>query len=124
MKLISMTEFVLQNAAKCSYKEYSETVIRYARFLRQPLTLGMFVPVDEEGNVIDPESRHPALEKALNIKLDEEYKKAKEKLLFETDFKMDEANAKHFVLTFETIDNLAQLYEFNLTESAIKQIGL
>lgn len=63
MKLISMTEFVLNEKQKFSElgkgnydnsslaKSY-DIVIRYAEFLRQPLTLGMFVPVNEEGKVL------------------------------------------------------------------------
>ena len=40
MKLISMTDFVL-------YKKESHTqIMKYAKFLKQPLTLGMFVPCD------------------------------------------------------------------------------
>lgn len=62
MKLISMTEFVLQEKERflelgkgnydnsCLVKSY-DTVFNYAEFLSQPLTLGMFVPVDEEGRV-------------------------------------------------------------------------
>ncbi|WP_137906083.1 hypothetical protein [Chryseobacterium sp. 2VB] len=53
MKLISMTEFVLQENFKTHSRFFPETTIKYAEFLKQPLTLGMFVPVDEEGNVLE-----------------------------------------------------------------------
>lgn len=60
MKLISMTDFVLdryKNAPLEDYDQVNETfinsVVRYAEFLKKPLTLGMFVPCDEGGNVLD-----------------------------------------------------------------------
>lgn len=61
MKLISMTEYVLQNYNYPKVKNYAE-------FLKQPLKLEMFVPVDDEGNVLDESSK--------------EYQKAREKVLF------------------------------------------
>ena len=52
MKLISMTDFVL-------YKKESHTqIMKYAKFLKQPLTLGMFVPCDEEECMIDVNYRY------------------------------------------------------------------
>ena len=50
MKLISMTDFVLECYENFkSPTLFEETVHNYAKFLKQPLTLGMFVPcVDEE----------------------------------------------------------------------------
>lgn len=51
MKLISMTEFVL-NECKIRNKENAIiNIYNYAQFLIQPLTLGMFIPCNEEGNV-------------------------------------------------------------------------
>lgn len=57
MKLISMTDFVLQQEVKLKgvVKRDSDfnLIVNYANFLKQPLTLGMFVPCDEEGAVLD-----------------------------------------------------------------------
>lgn len=55
MKLISMTEFVLEQVGwfdsdvRINKSEFQQRVLKYALFLNQPLTLGMFVPCDEEG---------------------------------------------------------------------------
>ncbi|MDM1073668.1 hypothetical protein HX001_14355 [Empedobacter brevis] len=53
MKLTSMTDFVLEQE-KLNQKNTSRLAClcaNYAQFLKQPLTLGKFVPCDEEGNV-------------------------------------------------------------------------
>jgi len=64
MKLISMTDFVLE-VEKNSYtqtEKYNiiewqkkcegfDKIVKYANFLKQPLTLGMFVPCDEYDNI-------------------------------------------------------------------------
>jgi hypothetical protein len=63
-KLISMTDFVLEQDKDFKpTRTYKELVINYANFLKKPLNLGMFVPCDEEGNV---------LEEPLHIELYEE----------------------------------------------------
>ena len=92
MKLISMTDFVLgQEQPTYLEKEEFEDVYykihNYAKFLKQPLTLSMFVPCDDEGNVLEepkywnkkynddiPESE---------LILCEEYRQAKERVVFE-----------------------------------------
>ncbi len=53
-KLISMTAFVLEQAEQHGIDAH-ETALNsynYANFLTQPLTLGMFVSTDLEGNVL------------------------------------------------------------------------
>jgi DNA-directed RNA polymerase delta subunit len=54
MKLISMTDFVLEQNKEpyFYYDSLWNKVIAYANFLKQPLTLGMFVPCDSNGNVV------------------------------------------------------------------------
>lgn len=61
MKLISMTYFVenikgevtkaKEARQKCLSSSYLTDIFNYANFLKQPLTLAMLIPVDEEGNV-------------------------------------------------------------------------
>lgn len=60
MKLISCTNFVLEQKQKMKEPEdgfniekynFIINVCNYANFLKQPLTLGMFVPCDKKGNV-------------------------------------------------------------------------
>lgn len=105
-----MTEFALQrfDILHNSYKEwksedhhhaeldYIRKIDSYARFVRQPLTLGMFVPVDEEGKVLEKPKNYdiaePIIKSHLNHKAGKKkedehkfhvYKEAKEKVLFE-----------------------------------------
>jgi len=96
-KLITLSDFVLEQRmtseeiAKVSFSQihdhifaYYDKVFAYTKFLKQPLALGMFVPCDEEGNV---------LKKYSGVSFDwhnvpqaiesDEYLKAKEKVLFE-----------------------------------------
>lgn len=49
-----MTDFVLESSQKLRHNddcEFAYVVRKYANFLKQPLTLGMFVPTDERGDV-------------------------------------------------------------------------
>lgn len=88
-KLISMVDFTLS-----FLKDYEtddsrvlNQILRYAEFLKQPLTLGMFVPCDEEGNVLEKPNY-----KQYDFSNDEEklykndlayFESAKEKVFFE-----------------------------------------
>lgn len=107
MKLTSMTKFVLQEKEKfsklgkenydntCLVKSY-DIVFKYAEFMCQRLELGMFVPCDEEGNVLkeitepnksdywsDNDTVFSAELYRNNLEEFKKYKKAKEKVLFE-----------------------------------------
>ena len=60
MKLISMVDYVLEQKKEWENweKSFDSNVsfwkcIKYANFLKQPLTLGMFVPCDENGNILE-----------------------------------------------------------------------
>lgn len=52
-----MVDFVLEESDKIYNKEdaniFASKVNTYASFLKQPLKLGMFVPCDEDGNVLE-----------------------------------------------------------------------
>ena len=86
-----MTDFVLQEEKKGMQNTDRplrfERILKYAKFLKQPLTLSMFVPCDYDGNVLEepkywnkkynddiPESE---------LILCEEYRQAKERVIFE-----------------------------------------
>lgn len=99
MELISMVEFVLQQE-KCLENILTEKlpviklassydkIVNYANFLKQPLTLGMFVPCYENGNVLKESilGREPYSNDEEDFKRwERDYKKyneAKEKVLF------------------------------------------
>lgn len=91
-----MTDFVLHEER---FKEDSDTAIfkvtNYAQFLKQPLTLGMFVPCDADGNVLEkPKDFNDFLFNSdtstptkdyyvIHGKHINEYYQAKERILFE-----------------------------------------
>ncbi|WP_185269442.1 hypothetical protein [Chryseobacterium bernardetii] len=55
MKLIPLSDFVLEQLEiQQSTSEFKEVVKNYTHFLKQQLTLGMFVPVDKHGAVLEP----------------------------------------------------------------------
>lgn len=128
-----MTDFVLmQNenlkTAPEAYDQYLQFV-NYANFLKQPLTLGMFVPCDENGNVLGEPTFDNYMQPKEMLKQDEVYQKAKEKVLFkEFDTKGGLAVSKAICTTYKTIEELTHkkvpLVDLKLTESAIKQIEL
>lgn len=150
MKLISMTDFVLERS-KLMYRLqkkvliFTEEVVSYAEFLKQPLTLGMFVPVDEEGKelYLVPLKVFEGKFKDYKTVL-ETYVKAKEKILFEG-FEVEVIGLGAFAIrkrgwiimkcsnsidaiwendaSFQTIEDLVNL-DIELTPSALKQIGL
>ena len=84
IRLISMTDFVLEQGKNAPIEEYHQVnetfvnkVVNYANFLKQLLKLEMFVPCDDGGNVLDPSDVFRSCEKGFV------YSKAKEKVLFE-----------------------------------------
>lgn len=61
-KLIPMTDFVIEYYSNEGYADLQTLSLmkNYANFLRKPLTLGMFVPVDTNGNVIKEPKNYTA----------------------------------------------------------------
>ena len=102
MKLISMMDYVLEKAKQFQFKgdcEFAYDVKKYANLLKQPLELGMFVPCDDDGNVIEGsynDKQHVIIQHL-------EYQQAKDKVLFESD-----AN-----LRFDQINLLGQRLSLN-----------
>lgn len=145
MKLISMTDFVLEQGEKIKKEKYGiesyyntmQVSINYANFLKQPLKLEMFVPCDEDGDILDePEDYELRLPNMMTEYNDEvyRYKQAKSKVLFEG-FKINGNYIYygHFMVcliseielyTVESLLNhsIPETEEVQLTESAIKQI--
>lgn len=149
-RLISMTYFVLEKYK--SFNTDNDTVlykiVDYAKFLKQPLELWMFVPVDKEGNVLEePKFPHLGSEnqdeyiKHYDSK-SKQYQQAKERCLFEGFEKIDwtsmsgfeisngeiqvcfyKEKPDYFVLNYKTIEALVK-YNLQLTPAALKQIGL
>ena len=148
MKLQSMTDFVLeQNEILGTFENFRKIVYNYANFLKQPLTLGMFVPCDEDCNVLEEPlhifSDHTEKEKSIMYQsnyLTIKYQKAKDRCLFEG-FKFQDANEDNpmpFIYLNEDVtlypeiwikeDTIEALLYYNdfieLTQTAIKELGL
>ena len=90
MKLISMTDFVLSKELILDNDNYKESdnaidsIFKYANFLKQPLTLGMFVPCNYDGNFLTkPPIREEDYEDDLiDAVIDKRYEIAQSKVLF------------------------------------------
>ena len=120
MKLIKMTDYVLEQWELAGTKELQKyyNIAKYAYFLKQPLELWMFVPVDENGDVLEN------LESSITAPdLDEwkKFKQAKERCLFEG----FETNAINYHISrARAVDYLANFGTIELTKTAIKNLGL
>ena len=80
----------LHNTDWCKeFEKRMKSVVDYANFLKQPLTLGMFIPCDKEGNVLEePDCKEDYYRDANGLAYNyfEDRKKwleAKERVLFE-----------------------------------------
>ncbi len=143
MKLISNTSF----GELCKSKEkefptrnvylawYEEIRTNYDNFLKQSLNLGMFVPCDNDGNILEPPiyttnhsdecyCKECEEETKRCSDLQDQYQKAKEKVLFVFKPHFDISVIKHHILQYRNIEYLANFGELELTENAIKQIGI
>jgi hypothetical protein len=145
MKLIEMVDFVLEQKQNLEIgKDFIKVVCNYANFLNQPRKLEMFVPCDDERNVLD----RPLFDEK-NLPYGIKYDKAKEKVLFEgfeyrKELRNSGGNYTHFITnnkieiyikwggfyvfckTENKIENIEDLikYDLTLTKSAIKKLGL
>ncbi len=148
-RLKSMTDFVLEQNEKIkkykygieSYYSTMQVSINYANFLKQTLKLEMFVPCDEDGNVLEEPKIEEEYVDEHTTQIFAQYQydldKAKEKVLFEgiefrknggvnfLTIKEDTFAFFDFNVKFKnlTIEYLIQ-YDLQLTENAVKQIGL
>lgn len=151
-KLRSMTDFVLEQS-EILHKEQKRNFnlgmldfvinsIKYARLLKQPLELWMFVPCDEDGNILEVPDNHEFYMEQFKGEFNDyysqsyEYEKAKERCLFEG-FKFLEGNKKVFHVEnkkgpvgigfrngyYKTVEDII-CTETTLTPTALKQIGL
>lgn len=144
-RLKSMTDFVITQWSIDLTKTQRERVSNYANFLKQPLKLEIFVPCDEEGDILEePTDYEKRLLNMMTEYNDEVYTyyQAKAKVLFEG-FEIDKnlylvykneisigrfisyENGSKFLFrdNFKTIEDLVE-FGFKLTENTIKQIGL
>ena len=135
-KLISMCDFVLEQGNPSNTdSQFTDKVMYYAKFLKQPLELQMFVPCDENNDQIT--QRHYQYfdnDDEYNGYLNQ-YNQAKERCLFEGfEFQRETNNYYFFIYnsryTFtlnkkakSTIEDLINK-DLQLTPTALKQIEL
>ena len=91
--LVPMTDFVIEYAPKFNPFGTDEQILcldyirNYAKFLKQPLKLEMFVPCDEEGNVLEEPKIEEEYVDEHTTQIFAQYQydldKAKEKVLFD-----------------------------------------
>lgn len=129
MRLISMTDFVLHESFGVGNEIINKEVfynkcINYAQFLKQTLQLGMFVPCDEEGNVLEQPKQTSLtcsfFEHQQFFNKQKKYEKAKEKVFFKG---FDEDSANMLMYYNDNIEHIVYS-NITLTENALKQIGL
>ena len=144
MKLIPMTEQIFKldivNAKEFELKKTCDRLmaekfvkcVNYANFLKKPLELGMFVPCDLEGNVLEEPKMYNLPTEAASVMSKENYKscvkeyrkyqEAKERVLLNINLEgLD--GIKHHIKQGRNIECLTQFKDITLTQSAIKQIG-
>ena len=114
-KLISMVDFCLEQRKTHTgdFEDYCDLICRHAKFLKHPLTIGMFVPCDLSGNVL--EEKKPFQDKYY------EYQEAKEVCIFKG-FERD--NSFFYPISClheQTIEDLVK-YNLELTTTAQKEI--
>ena len=148
--LIKMTDFVLeQNKNTETLKNNFVNCAAYAKFLKQPLTLGMFVPCDEKGNDLVNDNL-TEYDREMYFEEEQEYQQAKERCLFNGfEFTVSQKfstvnkiknsihwytkdrlylttkkeDGYHSYFQLFTVEDLIQC-ELQLTQTAIKQLGL
>ena len=140
MKLVSMTDFVLEQRniyvedritkANVGLHVYLSKTSNYANFLKQPLQLGFFVPCDEDGNVLEePNSKNYNEETNGWFNACNEYQQAKERVIFDSFYVFDDTlyqNDEMFWVGQFGDTTIEDLTPFNLTitENAIKKYNL
>lgn len=122
-KLISMTDFVLEQSdnAPIIKKDMVNDILisrflKYAQLLKQPLKLEMFVPCDDNGNVLKYPVKDGIIESHESLK---KYEQAKEKVLF--DWFNDIEAINYHISRNRTIEYLSKFGSIELTQNAIKQ---
>ena len=138
MKLIPMTDFVLEQSKNKPFVERFTNCENYANFLKQLLELWMFIPCDDDGNILEEKMIFASDDKdyIFESKKFDVYQKSKERILFKGFIDNGTGNAilqqspNALVIDMNFYKNRTIEYLLNskctiqLTETAIKQIGL
>jgi hypothetical protein len=123
-KLTPMSEFSLEmyEQLDCVH-QYQDITYKYAKFLGQKPTLGMFVPCDEEGNVLEEKSIFNTTDEEYIFNSDafDKYQQALSRVIFEG-FKLHFEYGKSWavkgqgrVIRSFDLNTLEDLTHYNLT---------
>jgi len=150
MKLIPLSDFILEQKETSTIDTaqidwYDKEIFKldlirsYTKFLKQPLALGMFVPVDVQGNILNEPFYDPSNEQYWAAERFA-YDTAKEKVLFEgCEVKEIKTDKNYFVVYHNSrqiwiswtdriiedmILNRIYLNGLELTPSALEAIGI
>jgi len=130
-QLLSMSDFVMNihsrmhtmKADSPSVRQFYNEVHEYAKLLKTPLVLGMFVPCDEDGHRLGVPANYGANEQLDNTAAQIKYQQAQERVIFEG---RNEIGVKLFELWIAdkmTIEGLVKR-DVTLTEAKAKELGL
>ena len=137
--LIPMTDFVMKQnyitTLDISQIDFYDkelkilsTIRNYATFLKQPLKLEMFVPCDENGNVLEEPQMRPERnsfdEEDMDYDAQElyDYIKAKEKVLFELNSPVAVETMNYHISRNRNIEYLANFGSIKLTQNSLNAI--
>lgn len=131
-----MTDFVINKRKellrhseyKNDLENYANIIYNYAKFLKQPLKLEMFVPCDENGNVLEEPQMRPVRnsfdEEDMDYDAQElyDYIKAKEKVLFELNSPVAVETMNYHISRNRNIEYLANFGSIKLTQNSLNAI--
>jgi hypothetical protein len=128
--LISMTDFILeQKTLKIMRLVKLQRIEKYAHFLQQPLELWMFVPCDNDGNILEEKSIFNTTDEdyIFDSESFNKYQQAKERCLIEG-FTYDGVkyiDYKNYCIRISVLPNLTfqdlTKYNLKLTPAALIQ---
>ena len=129
--LIPMTDFVNNVGNMENYPSHENAlswIYNYATLLKQPLKLEMFVPCDEDGNVLEEPQMRPVRNSFDEEDMDYDarelydYIKAKEKVLFELNSPVAVETMNYHISRNRNIEYLANFGSIKLTQNSLNAI--
>ena len=135
-RLKSMTDFVLEQIKNFNAVVYDdletasinliERIENYANFQKQPLKLEMFVPSDEDGNVLEEPKIEEEYVDEHTTQIFAQYQydldKAKEKVLFELNSPVAVETMNYHISRNRNIEYLANFGSIKLTQNSLNSI--
>ena len=127
--LIPMTDFVNNVGNIENYPSHENAlywIYNYATFLKQPLKLEMFVPCDEDGNVLEEPKIEEEYVDEHTTQIFAQYQydldKAKEKVLFELNSPVAVETMNYHISRNRNIEYLANFGSIKLTQNSLNAI--